>query len=89
MNKALAFLVVLLTAAACGAVPAFDSKDILGSRTSGENEEFGDAANKPEFQKYAPAPELIWDSLEDCDKALKNMTVPVGYCFGTQDPVSC
>ena len=47
----------------------------------------GDAANKPEFQKYAPSPELIWDSLEDCDKALKNMTVPVGYCFGTQDPV--
>ena len=23
----------------------------------------GDAANKPEFQKYAPSPELIWDSL--------------------------
>ena len=43
----------------------------------------GDAANKPEFQKYAPSPELIWDSLKDCDKALKNMTVPVGYCFGT------
>lgn len=46
----------------------------------------GDAANKPEFQKYAPSPELIWDSLEDCDKALKNMTVPVGYCFGTRFP---
>ena len=28
----------------------------------------GDAASKPEFQKYAPSPELIWDSLEDCDK---------------------
>ena len=29
----------------------------------------GDAANKPEFQKYAPSPELIWDNLEDCDSA--------------------
>lgn len=25
--------------------------------------------------------------MEECDEALKNLTVPVGYCFGTIDPL--
>ena len=56
-------------------------KKIAEVRSIGAN------AMSPEFQKYAPSPELIWDSLEECDQTLKNMTVPVGYCFGTDDPV--
>ena len=35
-------------------VPAFDSKDVLGSRASGENDEFGDAAGSSvNFTEYA------------------------------------
>ncbi len=47
----------------------------------------GNAAETDEFKLYAASPEKVWDTIEECDAALKNMTVPVGYCFGTQDPV--
>ena len=45
-------------------VPAFDSKDVLGSSASGENEEFGDAAGSPvSFTEYAAS--LTGASLSD------------------------
>ncbi len=47
----------------------------------------GDSAQSPAVPKYASAPEKVWDSIEECDEALKNLTVPVGYCFGTEDPL--
>ena len=47
----------------------------------------GDSAQSPAVPKYASAPEKIWDSVEECDEALKSLTVPVGYCFGTIDPL--
>ena len=47
----------------------------------------GDIAQSPAVPKYASAPEEIWDSVGECDEALKSPTVPVGYCFGTIDPL--
>lgn len=47
----------------------------------------GDSASSPAVPKYASAPEKAWDSLEECDEALKSLTVPVGYCFGSEDPL--
>ena len=37
------------------------------------------------IQTYASAPEMIWGSKEACAEGLKNMTVPVGFLFGTED----
>jgi len=34
---------------------------------------------------YASAPEMIWNSPEECAENLQNITVPVCYLFGTKD----
>ena len=47
----------------------------------------GDSANSPAVPLYAACPEKIWPNIEECDQFLKNMTIPVGYCFGTDDPL--
>ena len=47
----------------------------------------GDSAQSPAVPLYAAAPEKVWDSLEECDDALRHMTVPVGYCFSNDDPL--
>lgn len=47
----------------------------------------GSSATSPAIPQYAAAPEKIWSTLEECRKTLKNMTVPVGYMFGTIDPL--
>ena len=47
----------------------------------------GDSAQSPAVPLYGSSPEKVWDSIEECDYALKNMTVPVGYCFSNDDPV--
>lgn len=48
----------------------------------------GDSAKSPAVPKYATAPEKAWDSPEECAEALKNLEIPVGYCFGSEDPLS-
>ena len=47
----------------------------------------GDSAQSPIVPLYAAAPEKIWNSIEECDEFLKNMTIPVGYFFANDDPV--
>ena len=37
------------------------------------------------IQTYASAPEMIWGSKEACAEGLKNMNIPVGFLFGTED----
>ncbi len=45
------------------------------------------AVMKTAVQDYAAHPEKIWPTVEACDQALQNMMVPVGYLFGTEDPL--
>lgn len=52
-----------------------------------ELKSIGGNVESPDIQNYAAAPEKVWDSIEACDHALKNMTIPVGYCFSNDDPV--
>lgn len=47
----------------------------------------GDVAMTPEIANYGGYPERIWSSSEELDHDLKNMTVPVEYCFGSTDPL--
>jgi pimeloyl-ACP methyl ester carboxylesterase len=44
-------------------------------------------ASSPAIFKYGSEPQQAWDSLEDCERDLKNLTVPVGYLFGSEDPL--
>lgn len=37
------------------------------------------------IQEYGAHPEKIWESKEACAETLKNITVPVGFLFGTKD----
>lgn len=52
-----------------------------------EMKSIGTSANSPAVPKYACAPEKIWDSLEECERDLRAATVPVGYMFGSEDPL--
>ena len=47
----------------------------------------GGNVSNPAVEEYAAASERLWDSLEECEDALKNTTVPVGYLFGSEDPL--
>ncbi len=47
----------------------------------------GDSASSPAIPKYASCPEKIWDSLEECEADLRAATVPIGYVFGSEDPL--
>lgn len=47
----------------------------------------GNCELSPSIADYAEHPERIWSSSEDLDNTLKNMTVPIGYCFGSTDPL--
>ncbi|MBQ5993544.1 MAG: alpha/beta hydrolase [Bacteroidales bacterium] len=37
--------------------------------------------------KYASSPELVWDSLEECEADLRQLDVPVYFLFGSEDIV--
>lgn len=52
-----------------------------------ELQSIGPNVNSPAVPEFGSAAEKVWDSVEDCDEALRHMTVPVCYCFGTKDPI--
>lgn len=37
--------------------------------------------------KYASEPQKQWDSLEECEQTLRTTDVPIGYLFGSEDPL--
>lgn len=41
--------------------------------------------SKEGVEKYGDAPQLIWNSLEECEEAMKNIHTPVMLAFGTDD----
>ena len=47
----------------------------------------GPEVGPPELEsgKYGDAPKLIWDSLEDCERDMKNIKTPILFVFGTED----
>lgn len=47
----------------------------------------GDMASNPEAVVQAERAQLIWDNVEEVKQTLKNITIPVGYLFGTEDPL--
>ena len=47
----------------------------------------GGGAPNPAIEEYATSPEKIWATQEACKEALENMSIPVGYMFGTIDPL--
>lgn len=47
----------------------------------------GTSASSPAVPLYAASPEKLWDSIEDCERDLRNATVPVGFIFGSEDPL--
>lgn len=47
----------------------------------------GNSASDPCIPTYAVSPEKMWDSLEECEQALRNAPVPVGFMFGALDPL--
>jgi pimeloyl-ACP methyl ester carboxylesterase len=46
-----------------------------------------DKANFWAINTYAASPEKIWDSIEECEKNLKTTHIPVGFLFGSDDPL--
>jgi pimeloyl-ACP methyl ester carboxylesterase len=44
-----------------------------------------DKMSTPGIEEYVAAPEKIWDSIEECEETLKNVTTPVCLMFGTDD----
>ena len=64
-------------------VPAFDSKDVLGSRASGENEEFGDeAGSSVNFTEYAAS--LTGTTIPDKLKQLVFLMNPMNFAGNTK-----
>ncbi|MBQ7497721.1 MAG: alpha/beta hydrolase [Selenomonas sp.] len=47
----------------------------------------GNNVTNPAVPEYAASPERIWDSKEECASALQEVSVPVGYLFGSEDPL--
>nr|WP_310783491.1 hypothetical protein [uncultured Alistipes sp.] len=47
----------------------------------------GGSATSPEIMIYGGYPELLWNNSDALKDTLHNMTVPVGYCFGSSDPL--
>ena len=47
----------------------------------------GDNASNPAIPQYAASPEKLWESKEKCEKTLKTLSVPIGYLFGSEDPL--
>ena len=39
------------------------------------------------IQRYGGCAEAVWDTPEECDAFIRSMEVPVGYLFGTEDPL--
>ena len=52
-----------------------------------EMKSIGNSASSPAEPLYASAPDKIWDSLEQCENDLRNAIVPVGFMFGSEDPL--
>ena len=46
----------------------------------------GNVALNPEAAMQAEKAHLIWDNVEEAKLNLENITIPVGYLFGTEDP---
>ena len=47
----------------------------------------GGAISSPAMAEYGGYAEKIWDSVDDVKRAMQEMTIPVAYCFGTDDPL--
>lgn len=56
-------------------------------QTLGVSAAGGPEVGAPELEsgKYGDAPELIWNSSEDCERDMKNIKTPVLFVFGTED----
>lgn len=54
----------------------------LGSSAAGGPEA---GEQNSEAGKYGEAPQLIWDTLEDCEETMKNIKTPVLFVYGTED----
>lgn len=52
-----------------------------------EMKSIGSSASSPAVPLYAACPEKIWDNLDECEHDLRNATVPVGFVFGSEDPL--
>lgn len=52
-----------------------------------ELQALGPVVLSPEIEAYGASAERIWDSAEDVKDALHNNSIPVGFCFGSEDPV--
>ena len=53
----------------------------LGNAAGGGPE----AGVQSDVGKYGDAPELLWDSKEECEEAIKNIKTPILMVFGTED----
>ncbi len=47
----------------------------------------GDIGSNPEATVQAESAQLIWDYVEEAKHTLQNMSIPVCYMFGTEDPL--
>ena len=45
----------------------------------------GSNISQPFVEQYAGSPEKIWDSKEECEEFMRNVTVPVLLLYGTDD----
>lgn len=52
-----------------------------------EMQQLGDNATNPETVAYLASPEKVFESLEECEKVMRNTDVKIGYLFGTEDPL--
>lgn len=46
-----------------------------------------DASNIWAIQEYASSSEKLWDSVEDCERSLRNNNIPLCFLFGSDDPL--
>lgn len=44
-----------------------------------------EAGENSEAARYGDAPQLIWDTLEECETAMRNIQTPILLLFGTED----
>ena len=47
----------------------------------------GGNVNSPAVPIYAASSEKVWDTLEECEHDLRNTNIPIGFVFGSEDPL--
>lgn len=52
-----------------------------------EMKQLGGDATNPAIFEYASEPQKLWDSPEECEADLKAGKLPIGYMFGSEDPL--